>query len=821
MSTSTCPSRETLFQYSVGILSGKERDTLEDHLESCPACQATIVTLDESADTVVGRLRMSQGNDSVLAEPQLQGVLAIAMAMPAPSDNIKGDSEAAPASDMPTTLGEYRVLEELGRGGMGRVYKALHTKLDRVVAVKVLPRGRVGDRQAITRFEREMKAVGRLSHPNIVQAHDAREIGDTPVLIMEFVDGLDLAQVVRSVGPVPAADACELVRQTALALQCAHEHGLVHRDIKPSNIMLARSGEVKLLDLGLSRLYAGGDSSPGADRQSPAHGAASGGEEMTGAGQAMGTADYMAPEQASDSRTVDIRADLYSLGCTLYKLLSGRAPFSGPEFRTTFDKLHAHIHEPPTPIRRSVPDLPDALAAILDRLLAKDPDGRFATPAEVAEVLAPWCAGTDLPLLLRRALDARSLTRAANLRAESAVVQGEGGAADRLPATKAPWLLTSWGWKWLAGQLVLLMLAFGLGIASGIMIRIHKDGRETVVDVPEGSRARVTADGQVDLTLPGRSQTAELATPDEEAIQGTWEVLGSTFSLVRKLPFDRQTSPTQVLKTTKVVITNDTLKIVGPDVTIFAFQYQLNPAAAPKKIDLQTPGATFGLISFGIYELEGNRLKICTSGPRCLGDGRHPPDVQALRPSEFWAGLGAERELLVLRRVGGATLAAATEDEKAIQGTWRVEDGPKRFLEGLNRDVQIEFSRHGITPSRPNGTRESSDWIQYGYALDPTATPKRIDLGNVTEPALNSVHGVYELAGNRLTIRWVSPDADRPPSKLAPTPDSTVFVLKRITAASEKTPRREIVPQNPANSSRTPEIKQGPGKSSAPGMGMY
>ena len=157
---------------------------------------------------------------------------------------------------MPEMLGEYQLLEELGRGGMGRVYKALHTKLDRVVAVKVLPRGRVGDQKAIARFEREMKAVGRLAHPNIVQAYDAREIDGTPVLIMEFVDGLDLAEIVRRVGPLPVADACELVRQTALALQCAHEHGLVHRDIKPSNIMLARSGEVKLLDLGLARFYA-------------------------------------------------------------------------------------------------------------------------------------------------------------------------------------------------------------------------------------------------------------------------------------------------------------------------------------------------------------------------------------------------------------------------------------------------------------------------------------------------------------------------------------------------------------------------------------
>jgi serine/threonine protein kinase len=288
------------------------------------------MTLDDADDTAIGRLRTPLSSESVLAEPQLQRALAAAMAMPIPTTNARGglDLEGVPASDMPETLGEYQLLEELGHGGMGRVYKALHTKLDRIVAVKVLSRGRVGDRQAINRFEREMKAVGRLAHPNIVQAYDAREINDMPVLIMEFVDGLDLAETVRRVGRLPVADACELVRRTALALQCAHEHGLVHRDIKPSNIMLARSGEVKLLDLGLARFYAeDGAGVPPVPADVPPLPA---GDEMTGTGQAMGTADYMAPEQASDSRTVDIRADLYSLGCTLYKLLSGQAPSAAP-----------------------------------------------------------------------------------------------------------------------------------------------------------------------------------------------------------------------------------------------------------------------------------------------------------------------------------------------------------------------------------------------------------------------------------------------------------------------------------------------------------
>ena len=367
MVTASCPSRQTLLQYSIGMLSDEQSDGLAGHLDSCPDCQATIVTLEDAEDTLIGRLRMPMGSESCLAEPEFQAALAQAIATPRGTSQpsrtgvspvLPGDEgDSAPA--MPHTLGEYQILEELGHGGMGRVYRALHTKLDRVVAVKVLPRGRMEDPQAIARFEREMRAVGQLAHPNIVQAYDAREIDGTPVLIMEFVDGLDLAELVRRIGPLPVADACELVRQAALGLQRAHEHGLVHRDIKPSNLMLALSGQpsvsghqrpavgdsaprpssvappqVKILDLGLALLKADEPAGEGATDSEGGTGvsavppvATAPGEELTGAQQIMGTVSYMAPEQAGDAHQVDIRADIYSLGCTLYKLLSGRAPF--------------------------------------------------------------------------------------------------------------------------------------------------------------------------------------------------------------------------------------------------------------------------------------------------------------------------------------------------------------------------------------------------------------------------------------------------------------------------------------------------------------
>ena len=165
--------------------------------------------------------------------------------------------------------------------------------------LKVLPPASADDAHAVARFEREMKAIGRFDHPHIVRAYDAREIEGRLVLAMEYVEGLDLGRIVRRLGRLARADACELARQAALGLQAAYEHGLVHRDIKPSNLMLTPEGQVKVLDLGLARF----DAEPPAD------------EEMTGTGQVIGTADYIAPEQVADSRSVDIRADIYSLGC--------------------------------------------------------------------------------------------------------------------------------------------------------------------------------------------------------------------------------------------------------------------------------------------------------------------------------------------------------------------------------------------------------------------------------------------------------------------------------------------------------------------------
>jgi tRNA A-37 threonylcarbamoyl transferase component Bud32 len=293
-------------------------------------------------------------------------------------------AEKPTARTEPRRLGDYELREKLGQGGMGAVYKAVHTRLGKTVALKVLASDRYRDGRLVARFHREMRALGGLQHPNIVQALDAREEDGVPFLVMEYVAGLNLGRLVERAGPLPVADACEVVRQAALGLHHAYQsQGLVHRDLKPSNLMLTPEGGVKVLDLGLAwfpRTAADGPAPAGV---------------LSGPGERLGTPDYMAPEQWLDSH-VDVRADVYGLGCTLYHLVTGQPPFAGAAYDTLSQKMHAHRQEAPAPVQRLRPEVPDDLGSVLARMLAKEPTGRLATPAAVADALLPFTAGHDL-----------------------------------------------------------------------------------------------------------------------------------------------------------------------------------------------------------------------------------------------------------------------------------------------------------------------------------------------------------------------------------------------------------------------------------------
>jgi hypothetical protein len=289
-----------------------------------------------------------------------------------------------PARSLPPLLGEYEVLERLGAGGMGEVYRARHRRLGKVVALKVLPTGRLGSAAALARFRRETEAVGSLDHPHLVEAHDAGEQDGIAYLVLKLIEGTDLQRLVQQRGPLPVAEACDLARQAALGLQHLHERGLVHRDVKPSNLMRTPAGTVKVLDLGLAR-----------------RGPAADGAELTAPDTLLGTPDYLAPEQIDNPAGADGRADLYGLGATLFYLLTGKAPFA--HHPQTLAKLKAHGTEAPPDVRSLRPEVPPAVAALLARLLAKRPEQRPATPQEVADALAAFAEAVPAPVPLRGA----------------------------------------------------------------------------------------------------------------------------------------------------------------------------------------------------------------------------------------------------------------------------------------------------------------------------------------------------------------------------------------------------------------------------------
>jgi serine/threonine-protein kinase len=315
-------------------------------------------------------------------------------------------------------FGKYKLLDQIGLGGMGAVYKAEMTAMGRIVALKIMSRELLKNAEAIARFKREVKAVSSLNHPNVVAAYDAVCEGQTYCLVMEYVDGGNLNQWLKQWGPLPFGWASECIRQAALGLQHVHEEGIVHRDIKPGNLLVAAESPhklpvVKVLDMGLARMDSPEDS----------------GKNLTRQGQVLGTPDYIAPEQAHDTRAADARCDIYSLGVTLYKMLTGELPFAG---KTAMEKILARTQTPAPRVSELRPDIPPGLDDVIAKMLATDPRDRYQTAWEVAQALMPYSLAARLSRAAQKGSRTSSIMTAAF--SEMLLQQVQAGQVEAIPA---------------------------------------------------------------------------------------------------------------------------------------------------------------------------------------------------------------------------------------------------------------------------------------------------------------------------------------------------------------------------------------------------
>jgi serine/threonine protein kinase len=364
MTQSRHPDEEQLAGFLTGTLGDDAQERVAAHIAACDRCCQALRGLPE--DPFLAQLKEI---GSALESGEARAFASGSRDLSAPAE----------LQDHP----RYKLGKFLGAGGMGLVYQAEHRLMDRLVALKILRRDLLRHPRVAQRFRQEFKAAAKLAHPNIVAVYDADQAGESHFLVMEFVDGVSLDRLVTRRGPLEPAYACHFIRQAAKGLEHAFGAGMVHRDIKPQNLMLTRKGQIKILDFGLARLA----SESRADLEDLASATPRGKHDSTHLGDIIGTPAYMAPEQASDASQADIRADIYSLGSTLYYLLTGQPPFGVGAPRA---KLLAKAKADPVPIVKLRADLPAGLINVIEKMMAKDPANRYQTPAEVVTALAEF-----------------------------------------------------------------------------------------------------------------------------------------------------------------------------------------------------------------------------------------------------------------------------------------------------------------------------------------------------------------------------------------------------------------------------------------------
>lgn len=346
-----CPDDKTLCSFIAACLDiGMERD-IEEHLRECASCVERLDSFEQAnRDLLIQDIKAAKRHEWT-----------------AESEDVDID-KIDDGNYLPDTIGSYRVVRFLGSGGMGAVYEGYHPHLKKSVAIKLIRESRASNPIAISRFKREMEAVGKLASPHIVQAFDAGEIDGRLYLVMELLNGSDLAQYINRHGPLTFEQACDIIRQTCQGLHCIHQNGFVHRDIKPSNLWLTEDGNVKILDFGLARLL------EEESNMETSH--------KTKMGTFLGTPDFAAPEQFGDGKA-DCRSDIYSLGCVFFTLLTARPPFTGKGYTRLIDKIAAHARDNVPSVRLFRKDTPRKIEDLLKKMTEKSPENRFQNISEI------------------------------------------------------------------------------------------------------------------------------------------------------------------------------------------------------------------------------------------------------------------------------------------------------------------------------------------------------------------------------------------------------------------------------------------------------
>ncbi|MEM1069263.1 MAG: TIGR03067 domain-containing protein [Planctomycetota bacterium] len=757
------PTHQMLSAYNLGQLSPEETEEIERHINECEPCCDTIVGL-TNEDTFVDLLRSAK--QLPVDQTPKQGVVT---------------SPSKPFDAHP----RYEVIELIGKGGMGDVYKARHRVMDRTVALKFIRPELIRKQEAVDRFQREVKAAAKLSHPNIVTAYDAERAEDVHFLVMEYVDGVDLSQVVEDRGMIPIDEACALIEQAAIGLQHAHEQGMVHRDIKPHNLMVLEDGTVKILDFGLACLApeATTDGDPGESRG-----------DLTSVGTVMGTPDFISPEQAADARQADIRSDIYSLGASLYILLCGRPLFAEGSVK---HKLKSHAIAEPEPLQSLRQDVPKDLVSAVKRMTAKDPQERFQTPGEVADALASFSKRTSEKTPIRPSLQ----TKPSRIRPQLLLLTAIAALfLGIVLASTVFFMKTNYGMVRVEVLDPSLTVQFNAQV-----IRVDDGEKEFTINAGEQKKLIVTIDdsssklttkdfeisrgdkiafkierinGEVIVRKDGDAFDRVPLDSDsiaaQESIQNAARFLGTVSSYS-----DHERLQGFWIATSRVVdgVTvqrnweRDSLTTqffghgidwdIGGDEDLGDGSYRLDPSQTPKHIDIRGED---GDITQGIYELDDESLRLCISNV-----------IGSTRPSSFESTADSKTTITTLTLID----APVESNRSYMRGTWRVTSRVIAGVASSDRELRknpftYTFGKNDLlTNVGDSQTKGSYRFVDY------FGDPKTVNLidadGNITR-------SICEFNGRTMTLCLQDPDSNQRPDSFESTANSrtTVLTLQRV-----------------------------------------